>query len=415
MCKKTFARQNPNMDRQDFMAISDAIKKRAIYDGESKGVFEQKLVDYLGMKHVITCNMGRGAELFALMGLNLSKGDEIIISSYNFPIVPMVIKMLGYKPVFVDVDIETGMIDPTLVEKSITKKTKAILVTHLAGQSCAMDEILAIKKKHNLKLIEDAVQSLGAEYKGRKVGTFGDVSYFSFHVGKAMTAFVGAAVFTNNEVIYERIKKFAGEYGNFNCFRLSGKVFYTIIVHFLSKPSVFKYSVYPFIRVLYFFNSEWLDNVMSEQVKTIKQLPRYCMQKFSNFQAALGCSQLNKFSDSCNKRTNHAKILTNKIDSNLVGLPMIKEGNTHVFTYYLIRVKNRKKFRRKLLAKGIDSKRDSNLACSHLNIFKDEYVHCPVSERISQESILIPNYPLLSEEDIIYIADMTNKTAQEMP
>jgi len=277
-----------------------------------------------------------------------------------------------------------------------------------------MEEILAIKEEYKLTLIEDAVQSLGAEYKGRKVGTFGDMSYFSFHVGKGITTFVGAAVLTNDEVIFEQMKKIANQYGNFNCLKLFGKVFYGILVHYLSKPNVFKYSVYPFIRFLYLFNSELLDDIMSEQIKTIEHLPRYCMQKFSNIQATLGCSQLERFDDSNKKRIRNAKVLSDRINSKFIGLPVIKDRNKHVFTYYFIRVKNRKEFRKKLLTKGIDSKRDSNLACSHLDIFKSEYVHCPVSERLSKENLLIPNYPSLDEKEVAHIAKMVNQTMQEM-
>jgi len=406
---KVYPRQSPNTDRSDFTAVFNAIKRGKIFNGELIRDFEKNIKEYVGMKYIIMCNMGRGAEYFALKSLGLSPGDEIIIASYNFPIVPMVVKMLGFKPVFVDVDPETYMLDPKLVEKSITKKTKAILVTHLAGQSCEMDEILVIKEKYKLKLIEDAVQSLGAKYKERKVGTFGDVSYFSFHVGKGLTTFVGAAVLTNDEVIFERMKKTSNEYGNFNCFKLFGKVFYGAFVHFLSKPNYFKILVYPFVRILYFFNSEWLDDSMSEQAKTIKYLPRYCMQKFSNIQAALGCSQLEKFDDSIEKRVRNAKLLSSKINAKYIGLPTIGNSRNHVFTYYFIRVKNRKEFRRNLLIRGVDTKRDSNLACSHLDIFKNEYVYCPESEKISKENLLIPNYPSLDEKEIEHIANMVNQ------
>jgi len=411
---KTFSRQSPNTDISDLRVVCNSIKKGKIFNGKFTKNFEDQLKEYLGMKYIVMCNMGRGAELFVLKSLDLCPGDEIILASYNFPVVPMVIKMLGFKPVFVDVDPETCTIDPKLIEKSITKRTKAILITHLAGQSCAMEEILAIKEKYNLKLIEDAVQSFGAEYNARKVGTFGDVSFFSFHVGKGLTTFAGAAVLTNDEVIYEQIKKTANEYGSFNTVQLFGKVFYGTLVHYLSKPNIFKFSVYPFIRLSYLFNSEWLDDILSEKIKTIGSLPRFCMQKFSNIQAALGCSQLEKFDDSNKKRIKNAKILSDEINSEFIGLPVIKDSNKHVFTYYFIGVKNRKEFRKKLLKKGIDSKRDSNLACSHLDVFKSEYVNCPISERLSKENLLIPNYPSLDEKEVAHIAKMVNETMQEM-
>jgi len=413
--QKTFARQNPNIDRKDFGAVIDTIKRGQIFYGDSKDRFERKLAEYLGLPYVITCNMGRGAELFALKGLGLSPGDEIIMASYNFPIVPVVIKLLGLKPVFVDVCSDTFNIDPQLIEKSITKKTKAILVTHIAGQTCEMDTILSIKKKYGLRLIEDVVQAFGAEYKDQKAGTFGDVSYFSFYIGKNMTTFMGAAVCTNDKNIFERMKKMADNYQMLSPGRLFGALSYGTVASLLTRPLVFKFTVYPLIISLNACQSQWLDDFMAESFSISSEIPSFCMQKFTNMQATIGLSQFKKRDASIDNRILNAQLLTRLIIPNeSVTLPHVKEGNKHVFMYYFVSAKKRNEFRRLLSFKGVDTKRDSNLACSHLSIFKEEYVHCPISEKISQENVLIPNYPLLSTDNILHIANMINGVTQSI-
>ena len=233
MYKKVLPRQNPNIKFSDFRNVWRTIISNEVYFGSQIEKFERILSEYIGTRHVTLVNMGRTAELVALEALEFSKGDEIIMPSYNYPIVPTVVKMLGLKPVFVDVDPDTFNIDTNLIEKAITSKTKAIFVTHMCGQPCQMEEIIRIKNKHGLKLIEDAVHALGAEYNNKKVGTFGDISYFSFYTGKTMTTFMGAAICTNNKSISEKVKRIVEGYKKLSFRRLQKAIDYGVVTYCL--------------------------------------------------------------------------------------------------------------------------------------------------------------------------------------
>ena len=415
MHKRVFPRQNPNIKFRDFKNIWQTVISNEVYCGPQIEKFESTLSEYIGTKYVTLVNMGRTAELVALEALEFSKGDEIIMPSYNYPIVPTVVKMLGLKPVFVDVDPDTFNIDTNLIEKAITSKTKAIFVTHMCGQPCQMEEIIRIKNKHGLKLIEDAVHALGAEYNNKKVGTFGDISYFSFYTGKTMTTFMGAAICTNNKSISEKVKRIVEGYKKLSFRRLQKAIDYGVVTYFLTKPFVFSFTVYPILLILNVFNSQLLDNKMSEPLLIPEQLPAYYLTQFTNIQAAMGLSQHKRLDSSIAKRIENSCILSKNIKPNpLISVPAVGGEAKHAFLYYFIGAKNRNQFRKKLIFKGVDTKRDANLACSHLDIFKDEYKYCPVSDKLSKQNILIPNYPSLSEKDILYIADAINQTVKEV-
>lgn len=132
---------------------------------------EESLAEYTGAKHAIGCSSGTDALLLALMALDIKAGDEVITTPFTFIATAEVISFLGAVPVFVDIDEKTYNIDEKLIEEKITEKTKAIMPVSLYGQCANMDEINAIAQKHNLPVIEDAAQSFGAEYKGKKVVT----------------------------------------------------------------------------------------------------------------------------------------------------------------------------------------------------------------------------------------------------
>lgn len=407
--KKAFSRQSPNLDLSDFKQVLSTVTSNTIYSGPKIEEFEKQLSDYLNQKYVILVNMGRTAELLALQSLDFSVDDQIIMPSYNFPIVPIIVKMLGLKPVFVDVEEDTFNIDPELIEKNINSKTRAIFITHMCGHPCKMDPILKIAKKYNLKLIEDGVHSLGAEYKSKKVGCFGDISYFSFYVGKSMTTFMGAVAATNDFSLYSKMKAIIQNYKKISLKSLTKEIGYGSLAYFLTKPSIFSFTVYPLFRFLNVFNPQFIDEKMEEPLDIPSWLPAPYLTKFTNLQAAVGLSQLNKFEDSLSQRIFNSMKLSQYIQNNKsIVAPVVKPDCKHAFLYYFLRAKNRQNFRKDLLINGVDTKRDSNRACSHLNIFKEEYKYCPISERISLENTLIPNYPNLSSNDIRDIAEAIN-------
>jgi len=163
---------------------------------------EEKLQDYTGAKHCITVASGTEALLISLMALDIQPGDEIITTPFTFVATAEVIVFLGAKPVFVDIEPDTCNIDASKIEAKITNKTKAIMPVSLYGQVADMDEINAIAEKHNLPLIEDAAQSFGAEYKGKKSCNLSTIGCTSFFPSKPLGCYGdGGAIFTNDESI----------------------------------------------------------------------------------------------------------------------------------------------------------------------------------------------------------------------
>lgn len=169
--------------------------------------FEKDFAKFIEAEHCVGFNSGTSALHVALMLLNVGAGDEVVTTPFTFVATSWAISYVGAKPVYVDVEDATMNLDPKLLERAITPKTKAVMPVHLYGQSFDIDPILAICKKHKLPLIEDTAQAHAAKYKGKIVGTFGDISCFSFYPGKNLgAAGEGGALVTNNAEFAKRAR-----------------------------------------------------------------------------------------------------------------------------------------------------------------------------------------------------------------
>ncbi len=168
--------------------------------------FENKFAKYICARRAVSVQSGTAALHMALYGPGIGEGDEVIVPALTFIATVNSVLYVGAKPVIVDVDSETWNVDTKKIEESITEKTKAIIPVHLYGSPCDMDEILKLANKHNIYVIEDATESLGATYKGRQTGTLGHFGCFSFNGNKLMTTGGGGMIVSNNETSIERIK-----------------------------------------------------------------------------------------------------------------------------------------------------------------------------------------------------------------
>ncbi len=197
--------QYQSIKEQINSSISQILETTAFINGPEVHAFQKELETYLGVKHVIPCANGTDALQIAMMGLGLEQGDEVITADFTFAATVEVIALLKLTPVLVDVDPDTFNIDPVALEKAITPKTKAIVPVHLFGQCANMDVIMAIAKKHNLFVIEDNAQAIGATHTsadGTKVmaGTIGHVAATSFFPSKNLGCYGdGGAIFTNDD------------------------------------------------------------------------------------------------------------------------------------------------------------------------------------------------------------------------
>ncbi len=169
--------------------------------------FENSFARYLGVKYASSTSSGTAALHLALMALGVGPGDEVILPAMTIASCYFAVWYTGAKAMPVDVDEETYCINPDLIEKAITKRTKAIMVVHLFGHPCDMDPIMRIAKKHRIKVIEDAAEAHGAEYKGKKAGSIGDMAIFSFYANKIVTTGEGGMVVSNNKKYIDIVNK----------------------------------------------------------------------------------------------------------------------------------------------------------------------------------------------------------------
>lgn len=192
--------------------IQEVIDSTAFINGPAVKEFQSDLENYLNVKHVVPCANGTDSLQVAMMALGLKPGDEVITTTFTFIATAEVIALLGLTPVLVDVDQLTFNIDPEAIKKAITEKTKAIVPVHLFGQCAAMEEIMNIAYNHDLFVIEDTCQAIGAEYifsdgSRKMAGTIGDVGCVSFFPSKNLGAYGdGGAIFTNNDQLAEQMR-----------------------------------------------------------------------------------------------------------------------------------------------------------------------------------------------------------------
>lgn len=200
--KRQYAQIGDKIEKE----VVDVLRSGQYILGKHNKALAEELSTYIGVKHSVTLNSGTDALHLALRALDIGAGDEVISVAFTFVATCEAIGIVGAKPVFVDIDPDTFNIDPQKIENAITPKTKAIIPVHLYGQPCDMDVIMDIAKRHNLYVIEDACQAIGAKYKGKMVGSFGDIGCFSFYPTKNLgTMGDGGLLTTNSDLINDRV------------------------------------------------------------------------------------------------------------------------------------------------------------------------------------------------------------------
>ena len=196
--------------REEIKALEKVILSKQLFryrggEGGECDHFESELCKKIGAKHTILVSGGTGALICGLVGIDIGPGDEVIVPAYTFMASPLSVVALGAVPVIAEVD-ESLMLDPVDVKKKITRRTKAIMPTHMSGLPANMNALKKIARKHKLRIIEDACQAHGALFKGRKVGTFGDAAAFSMNQNKCLCSGEGGIMVTDDEEVYRQAR-----------------------------------------------------------------------------------------------------------------------------------------------------------------------------------------------------------------
>ena len=261
---------------------------------------EEEFKRYLGVKYAISFNSGRSALMAILDSLDIKKDDEVLLQGFtcNSAVNPILAK--GAKPVFVDV-VDTINMDPEDLKKKITSKSKVAMIQHTFGWPAQIDEILKIAKQNNLFLVEDCAHSLGAKYKGKFCGTFGDVAFFSFGRDKIISSVFGGLAVTNNEEIGERIKNFREKCDFPSNFWIFQQLLHPILVNYLVLPA---YGLNQYLGRIILGLFHQLSILSKGVYKKEKkgEIPKYFPKRFPNALATLALNQFKKLEKFNNHR-----------------------------------------------------------------------------------------------------------------
>ncbi len=349
------------------MYVDDEIKNAAIgvleskryVKGEQAREFEKEFASFSGAKYGITTNSGTSALHVAMLSVGIGRGDEVIVPSHTFIATASPLLHIGAKPVFAEINEKTYTIDPDDIRKKITDKTKAIIPVHLYGQPADMDAIREIADEYGLIIIEDACQAHGAEYKGRRTGSMGDIAAFSFFPSKNLTvAGDGGMIVTNNEEYAIKAAALRDQG------RLAGK-------KYEHDYAGFNY-------------------------------------RMSEILAAIGRIQLKHLPEWIEERRRVAKLYNELLEDAGIILPFEEEWAKHVYHLYVIRHSRRDELKEYLKEKGIASGIHYPVPVHMQPAIRNsvgESYNLPITEKVAKEVLSIPIYPGMEEEKVRYVAD----------
>jgi len=367
--------------------------------GEEVSRFEEAFSKYYGVKHAVAVTSGTSALHLALAAAQLGPGGDVILPPYTFMATANAVLHQGLVPLFADVNSETYGLDPNEVDRRVTEKTKAVIPVHMLGQPADMQLILEVARQHGLTVIEDCAQANGAEYKGKKVGTFGDIGCFSFYLNKHITTGgEGGMLITNDDELAERARSVAN-----HC-----------RVRVSPYPNVPAHNVYWGVGYNY---------------------------RMTQIQAAIGRVQLRKLDAFIAKRRKNAEYLTKRIQE-IPGLkpPFVAPGASHVYWAYGALVvpeklgTSRDSFAKALLAEGIKAEGYCPIPVHLQEVIRNKVGYgktsfpfdnplygravsyqrglCPRAEELSQRDLLLPVYQTLTDRDLDDVVTALEKVAR---
>ena len=399
MFLKVIPRQRVIIQKEEILDVFRLILQRKLIKGDCVHRFEAKFADYIGTKYALAIASGRLGLQLILESLDLQKGDEILIPAYTFHIVPEVVKKAGFTTVFIDINEEDHNIDVRFIEKNITQRTKAIIATHLFGKPCELYKILEVAKRHNLFVIEDCAQAVGAQYHNKKVGSLGDCAFFSFETVKPFHTFGGGMIVTNNYLLFKKITNSVETYAYPKFFKIIKKIVFTVIESLLTHPFFFTIFIYPLLLFATFLNKDPM-----KFAKRTKGQFKLLETRYTNFQASIGLSKLERLDRQLEKRITNAKFLIEKLNKN-IPVQKLNIYTKPIFYYFVIKSGDNYKLSKALLKKGIDVATNIAQDCSKTKAFDSEY---SIARTANDITLQIPIYPQLSKRDINRIAEILN-------
>jgi perosamine synthetase len=367
--------------------------------GPQIAAFEKAFAARLGAHDAITTSYGRMAFYVILKALQLPPGSEVVLPALTFWAVPEIARVAGTRVRFADVDPTTFCMDPGSLEKAITARTRAVVPTHLFGLPCDMEAILDIAGRHGLAVIEDCSQALGATYRGRPVGTFGDGAFFSFQTWNPLNCSGGGMAVVRDDTIASRARQQVEALPFPHERRTANKLFVSRLQRDFTRPRLFALTGLPAL---------WLSNLAGarsdlycwEKVRWLDPLPEDYLERCSNVQAALGLAGLDLLDGWTAATRSHAHAINVALaDLPGVRLPVELPERTHVYYEYCLSVPGRDALVRRCLRRGVDIQTHEADVCPRLDLFASERTATPGAD-LAAQAVQIPVYASLSDRQM---------------
>ncbi len=369
-----------SIDDEDVQSVVEVLKSDWLTTGPTVNQFEQDLAGYVGAQHAVAVNSGTSALDIAVQALDLPKGSEIITTPFTFAATSNAILYNGHVPVFADIDPSTRNICPDEIGRKIGPKTRAIIYVDYAGHPCAIDEIGEIAQEHDLWLIEDACHALGASYKGRRIGTFADMTIFSFHPVKPITTGEGGVVVTEDADIVAKLR--------------------TLRSHGITRN----------VGDMFGEGASWGYDMQS--------LGRN--YRMTDIQAILGVSQLKKIDLFIKRRNELAALYASALsDLEWLDLPRVQGQVVHGWHLYtvLLRGVERNVLYSYLKERGIGAN-VHYIPTYKFSYYRKHYPQAvgafPSTEDVFNRILTLPLYPGMSDDDVRYISENLHRAASDL-
>ncbi|MGB5275981.1 MAG: DegT/DnrJ/EryC1/StrS family aminotransferase [Gammaproteobacteria bacterium] len=372
-----------------------------LWEGTHITNFERDFAHYISVEDAVTVPSGRAGFRFLFDSLGIEPGGEVICSAFGYPVVPFIVKSMGYDLKFVDCEMETLGMDPKLLARACSDSTEAVIATHLYGVPCQIQAIAEICAPHHVKLIEDCAHCYGASVESKKVGSFGVAGCFSFETSKVINTMGGGIVTLSDAQVGQRLRQFAAREPR-NGFRwLARRLSRTSFEAAVTHPLLFNMGVYQMLRLASSKAGEadrFASGYQGDEVSLAGKMGRY-----TNYQALLGLRQMKSIEGRNQRRTANAERLISQLDGKIpLQKPLsTKNGSYANFMLVTVLASKLKALSAALLKKGVDTKHLYMRDCSRM--FEGEQAF-PNAARAEREVLHLPAYPEMSDSQIDRVA-----------
>lgn len=391
------ARQRIRLPQGAWRSAISSLIRGDIWEGPQIAEFEKAFAAYIGSADAVAVPSGRGGFKLLFDGLKLEPGAEVICSAFGYPIVPFLVKSLGYTLKFVDCEMHTLGMDPEKLEEAISDKTALVIATHLYGVPCQVDKIAEIARAHGAALIEDCAHCYGAAIDGKKVGTFGDAGCFSFETSKVINTMGGGMVTLNSEELGASVRSAAADGKQNDLKWLLKRLSTTTFESLVTNPILFNLGVYQALRLAPRGEEDrFASGYHGDEVSMAGKMGRY-----TNYQAKLGLRGMKTVRSVVEARKANAERLIDQLGERLHFQKPAHDGVYSNFMLVTVLTDELQAFSKRLLRAGIDTKHLYMRDCSGMFEGAGSF---PNAARAEKEVLHIPAHPHLSLNDIDVLA-----------